>query len=236
MILPKQSDAIHKSWLYKVLIEIADNNFLASQLRFKGGTAASMLGYIERFSVGLDFDLVDSSNLAKTRVNLEKVFKKLHLRIDDQSRMAPQYFLKYENLPLERNTVKLDVNFPSPKSNDYEARRFTEIDRIIYCQTIETMFANKLVALKARYDRNKSIAGRDLFDIWSFFFNGFGFKNEIIEERTGKTATQYLAELKDFIKNVVTQEAIDQDLNILLPPKNFQKIRKTLKQEVLFFL
>lgn len=236
MILPKQSDTIHKSWLYKILIEIADNNFLASQLRFKGGTAAAMLGYIERFSVDLDFDLVDSSNLAKTRANLEKVFKKLHLKIDDQSSKTPQYFLKYENLPLERNTIKLDVNFPPPKSNDYEARRFTEIDRIIYCQTIETMFANKLVALKARYDSNKSIAGRDLFDVWSFFLNGFGFKNEIIEERTGKTATQYLAELKDFIKNVVTQEAIDQDLNILLPPKNFQTIRKTLKQEVLLFL
>jgi hypothetical protein len=39
------------------LIEIVDRPALAAQLVFKGGTCAAMLGYLDRFSVDLDFDL-----------------------------------------------------------------------------------------------------------------------------------------------------------------------------------
>ena len=47
---------------------------------------------------------------------------------------------------------------------------------------------------------------------------------------------KYLVKLKDFIAKKVTQKVIDQDLNTLLPNRQFQNIRKTLKQEVLVLL
>ena len=174
MILPNAKDAIHKAWLYRLLAEIYDDPLLANSLYFKGGTCAAMLGYLDRFSVDLDFDFVgEVSDVKEIKKQLEKVFQKLDLEIKDQRKNVPQYFLKYPTRENERNTIKLNVSFPPIKTNQYEPKEFTDIDRIINCQTIETMFANKLVALIGRYEKNESIAGRDVYDIRHFFLQGY---------------------------------------------------------------
>lgn len=236
MILPKPIDAVHKAWLYRLLSAIADDAFLTANLMFKGGTCASMRGIIDRFSIDLDFDLIDFAIMPELGGHLEKIFKKLDLKIEDQSKKVPQYFLKYESMTGGRNTLKLDITFPPPKNNEYEPVRFTEIDRIINCQTVSTMFANKLVTVMERFEKFGSIAGRDIFDIHIFFMKGFRYKPEIIEERTGKTFLEFIRILSDFIEKKVTQTVIDQDLNILLPTERFRKIRGVLKREVLMFL
>ncbi len=237
MILPNAKDAIHKAWLYRLLAEIYDNPLLAGSLYFKGGTCAAMLGYLDRFSADLDFDFVgEILEIKKIKKQLEKIFKKLKLEIKDQSKNVPQYFLKYPARENERNTIKLDVTFPPPKTNKYEPKEFTDIDRIINCQTIETMFANKLVALIDRHEKNESIAGRDLYDIHHFFWQGFRYDSEVIKERRKKPAPDFFQELVEFVEKKITETTINQDLNILLTPEKFQSIRKILKRETLMFL
>jgi hypothetical protein len=98
------------------------------------------------------------------------------------------------------------------------------------------MFANKLVALIERFEKNNSIAGRDLYDIHYFFTRGFDYTSTVIEERRGKKPTVFLSELIDFIEKNVTDKIISQDLNFLLSPEKFQQIRKTLKAETIMFL
>lgn len=235
-MLPKPSDAIHKAWLYRVLSTIADTQFLVAELRFKGGTCAAMRGILDRFSIDLDFDLLNPAKMLNVRSSLEDLFKKLGLEIKERSKNPPQYFLKYENKESQRNTLEFDVTFPAPKHNDYEPVRFVEIDRILYCHTIPTMFANKLVAAIERFTKYGSIAGRDIFDMHTFFLKGYTYKPEIIEERTGLRPQEFMKKLRNFIEEHITQTVIDQDLNVLLSPKQFHKIRKTLKQEVLMFL
>ena len=61
-------------------------------------------------------------------------------------------------------------------------------------------------------------------------------KEEIIRERTGKNMPEYLHELIEFITKHVTQTILDEDLNYLLPTKDFQYIRKILKRETLMLL
>lgn len=237
LILPKPKDAIHKAWLYRVLARIYENAALAHILYFKGGTCAAMLGYLDRFSVDLDFDYLGSKEaVAETRTHFEAVFHDLGLTIHDQSNVAPQYFLKYEAPEGERNTLKIDISFPPPKANTYEPKRFQEIDRIITCQTIETMMANKLVALMDRYEHHEAIAGRDLYDVHHFFMKGYRYNEEVIRERTGKGVRQFFADLVMFIEKHITEEIINQDLNTLLSYKQFSRIRKILKQETLMFL
>ena len=237
MILPSQKDALHKVWLYRTLTEIADDVFLVQNLAFKGGTCAAMLGALDRFSVDLDFDYVgDSKNLPETSTRLEKIFSDLGLTIRDQSKVAPQYFLKYEAKESERNTMKIDVTFPPPKANIYETKHFSEIDRIFSCQTFETMFGNKLVALMERHQKNDSIAGRDVYDIHHFFLNGFRYNEAVIIERTGKNISQFFDDLILFVEKHITDELLSQDLNTLVPYEKFSRIRKTLRQEVLVFL
>ncbi len=237
MILPNKKDAIHKAWLYRVLEAIADDNFLASVLYFKGGTCASMLGWLDRFSVDLDFDFGgEEKDIEKVRMTLENIFNKLGLEIKDKSKVGLQYFLKYVTKEADRNILKIDVTFPLVKSSRYEAQRFIEIDRILNCQTKETMFAHKLVAVLDRFEKTGGIAGRDIYDIHHFLIQGFDYDTKVIEERTGLKASEYLIKLADFIEKKITEQALSEDLNTLLPYAEFTKIRKVLKREVLILL
>lgn len=236
MIPVRTQEIRHKAQLLGLLTKIADNEFLARNLFFKGGTAASLLGYLDRFSVDLDFDLESNADVKKIDKELKGIFVDLGLKIDEQSQKVPEYFLKYTAPKNERNTLKLDAFGPVFKANVYKAQNLLEIDRIMKCQTIETMFANKLVAVIDRFERHKSIAGRDIYDIHYFFLNGYKYEPKIILERTGLAADKYMEKLEAFIEKEVTETQINEDLNTLLLPENFQKIRKVLKREVLGFI
>ncbi len=237
MILPKPKDALHRAWLLRTLRAIYDDAYLANVLIFKGGTCAALRGYLDRFSVDLDFDCdVNKKNLSDVRKRLESIFSDLGLEIKDQSKNVPQYFLRYPVKKNERNTLKIDVTFPPVKSNVYEMARIPEIDKIAKCQTIETMFANKMVALIDRFEKNGSIAGRDIYDIHYFFSQGFRYNREVITERRKTTVENFIKDLINFIEKNITLTVIDQDLNVLLDSKQFQRIRKHLKIETLMFL
>lgn len=239
MILSSSKDAIHKAWLYRVLTEICDDLKVANVLRFKGGTCMAMRGFLDRFSIDLDFDYVgEKKDVKSTEKELEKIFKKLGLIIKDKSNKVPQYFLKYPVEKIsERNTIKIDVTFPSPVNNKYEAVRLLDIDRIIYCQTVETAFANKLVALIERFEKNGSIAGRDIYDIHHFFISALKYeKSVILERRNIKDLKIFFKQLIEFVEDKITEIIISQDLNTLIAYDKFKKIRKTLKAEVLMFL
>jgi len=237
MILPHKKDAIHKAWLYRLLSAIYDNRALAEQLYFKGGTCAAMLGWLDRFSVDLDFDCKAKAGGARqVQKDMESVFADLGLEIKDKSKNAPQYFLRYSAEENARNTIKIDAAMPPPKANAYHTVLLGDIDRIVPCQTKETMFANKLVALIDRFEKHESIAGRDLYDIHHFFMKGFSYTKEVVVERRKTTAPVFLKELIDFVEKRITETVITQDLSALLAHDKFQKIRKVLKAETLMFL
>ncbi len=238
MILPKPEDAVHKAWLYRLLTSLADDNELMTVLYFKGGTCASMLGYLDRFSVDLDFDAqnLTASQITTMRSQLEKHFKDLGLSIKQHSTVGIQYICKYEAVGRVRNTIKLEVNFPAPLANEYAATYFSEIDRTLPAQTKETIFANKLVAILDRWERHGSIAGRDLYDVHHFFIQGYRYLESVIVERRGTTVEKFFEELIQFIQTHINQTVLQQDLNSLLPYVQYKKLAPTLKQETIVFL
>jgi len=238
MFLPNKKDAIHKAWLYRILRGMADDSFLVSVMYFKGGTCATMRNLLDRFSVDLDFDFVGQKNqMSQAKKHLEKIFSHLGLDIKDASQKISQYFLKYPvKNKNQKNTLKIDTFFPPLKGNKYELVRLVEIDRIMYCQTVETMFANKMIALIDRFKKKQKIAGRDLYDTHYFFLQGYSCDAKIIENYSKKKITDFLNDLIKFIEKNITQRIIDQDINFLLPPQKFQRIRKNLKSETILFL
>ncbi len=239
MILPDQKDAIHKAWLYRVLVHFCDSTSLSSSLYFKGGTCAAMRGLLDRFSIDLDFDYVaEDDRLSDVRLEMERIFDDLGLEIKDRSKTVPQYFLRYKNYrENERNSLKIDITLPPPRSNRYEPVRLVDIDRILYCQTADTMFSNKMVALVERHENNGSITGRDLYDLHHFFITGQDYNRDVILERRNiERVGDYLKLLLEFITNHFTERIISQDLNMLLPYKKFKSIRKTLINETIFLL
>lgn len=236
MMIIRPEDVIHKVILLRLLTEIADTKILSQSLYFKGGTCASMLGYIDRFSVDLDFDVKPGSDERVLRQEWYRIFSKLGLRVDDESKKALEFFLKYESPKGARNTVKVDALNQVWKANRYESRKFFEIDRMLMCQTKETIVSNKLVAPLDRWKKHKRIAGRDIYDIHYFLSHGYRYIPDILSERTGVSGVQFFEKLIVFIRTHVNQRIITEDLNTLLPPLIFQQVRKTLIQETLVLL
>lgn len=232
MIIPKKEDVYHKIQLTRLLTEILDSE-IANEVFFKGGTAATMLGFLDRFSLDLDFDLSKKADKKRIDEALKKIFKNLSLNLVQKAKNTLFYVLKYSSKPGLRNTLKLSmVDYPL-KSNRYESFYLKEIDRFAICQTKETMFAHKLVAVIDRYEKYKTIAGRDIYDVHYFFLQGYDFNEKIIEERTGKKAKNYLKDLVDFIEKKVNDKIINEDLSFLLPYEKFKLIRKVVKREVI---
>ena len=227
---------IHKAWLIRVLTEIADDPEMSGNLQFKGGTCAAMLGWLDRFSVDLDFDVTAGADEKLLRQKFHAIFKKFDLEIKQESKKALEFWVKYKAPANSRNTIKIDALNWQVKANKYIPQYLPEIDRFMTCQTIETMFANKLVAVWDRWHKSKSIAARDIYDIHHFYLQNFIYLPEVIEERTEMPVKKYLAWLRDFIQKHITERLIDEDLNALVPPEQFKKIRRTLKQETLSFL
>lgn len=236
MTLLRPQDAYHKAQLVRLLIAILDEPTLAENLRFKGGTCASMLGFLDRFSVDLDFDVRPEADKSVMRRQFYKIFVELGLEVKDESKKVLEFFLRYQAAANARNTIKLDALSQGYVANEYRPQRLAEIDRIAVCQTIETMFANKLVAPVDRFERNGTVAGRDIYDIHYFYMTGRKYVGGVIGERTGMAVGQYLRKLKKFIEEQMTETVINQDLNALLPAERFQAIRKSLKTETLLFL
>ena len=222
--------------MQKLLIAVVDDSILSQSICFKGGTCAAMLDFLDRFSVDLDFDIKEGVDPKTLSPKFIKIFNRLDLKLDNPNGGNLFFKLKYKAPENKRNTLKISVFEEIVKANDYKKFKITEIDRLVSCQTIETMFANKLVSVMDRYKRHKEIAGRDIYDVCYFFLQGYKYKPEIIEERTGLKEEEYIKKLIKFIENKVTDKIITQDLNMLLPQEKFTKIRKSLKQDTLLFL
>jgi predicted nucleotidyltransferase component of viral defense system len=220
----RPEDIIHKSNLNRLLIEIIDRPALSLNLAFKGGTCAAMLGYLDRFSIDLDFDVLKEADETILRQEFHKVFDYLSLTVAEELDKALMFRLRYPSEPGKRNNLKVSASSLPIKANKYRVQYLPEIDRMFTSQTVETMFANKLVAVIDRHDLHGTIAGRDIYDIHHFFVKGYSYHPPIILERTGLEPGDYLKKLSGFIKKHVTQTLVNEDLNTLLPYKQFHTL------------
>lgn len=225
--------ARHKAWLQRLLIAFLDNKEIAPHIFFAGGTCASMLGFLDRFSVDLDFDLGPGLGKKRLRTELHQVFDDLGLEVKDESQNALQFFLRYDAPAGERRDLKIDIIDNPIKSIDYKPQYLKDIDRTAICQTRDSMVSNKMLALTGR---KGAVAGRDVYDVHYFLMHGFSYNKEVIREGADQSVLAYLEKMVSFIESEVGQRVIDQDLNTLLTPERFQTIRKSLKEEVLSLL
>lgn len=237
MLIVRPEDTLHKAWMCRVLTALVDDPVLVHALRFKGGTCAAMRGFLNRFSVDLDFDVLGSRRaLSALRTRCAAVLRGTGIIIHNYSTTTLQYFLKYTAGPRQRTTLKIDGLIPPPKANQYEPVYLPDINRIVWCQTRDTMVANKLVAPLDRFAQRGGVAGRDIYDIHAFLSHGFTYAEAVIRERRRQTHLEFFADLIAFVMQHVTATTIDQDLNVLLPLDEFKRIRGRLKDETLMLL
>lgn len=218
---------LHKNILIQILKRIYSNSLFGPNLGFKGGTAAMMFYGLPRFSVDLDFDLLNPDLENKILTDLPKVLQKIGIIQEvTKKKYTLLSILSYQK---GQRLIKIEIS-RRPVSNDqYEKMNFLGVPMLVVKQP--DMIASKLSALLTR----KKFASRDVFDIWYFLKNNWEINEDILLAETGFSKKTAFTKAQNMI------EKIDPDLFMpglgeLVDNKTKFWIKNHLKEEVLFLL
>ncbi|MCG2691811.1 nucleotidyl transferase AbiEii/AbiGii toxin family protein [Microgenomates group bacterium] len=218
--------ARHKTILINLLKDIYSDVELRTILGFKGGTAAMMFYDLPRFSVDLDFDLL---NEEKKELVLEKIKKILppYGEIHDaaEKRFTLFFLLSYEK---GKQAVKIEIS-KRKGLNVYEFKNYLGISMLVIKQ--EDAAAGKLAALITR----KRFAMRDVFDTWYFLKNDWSINEAVLKEKTGLSLKQALKKALGKVAEIRKNQAL-QGLGELLNNKQKVWVKENLIKDIIFLL
>ena len=173
----------HKFFLLQLLKEIYSDMELASSLGFKGGTALMLFHDLPRFSVDLDFNLVENSNEEVVYDKLRAILA-AHGAIRDEARKHYGILLVLSYEDGDRNLKAEVSNRPYP--DEYELRDYLGISMKV--MRLEYMFTHKLMAL---LDRN-ALTNRDVFDCWFCMKQRLALQQSILDLRLDCSFEDYM--------------------------------------------
>lgn len=216
----------HRFFMVQILKDIYSDIELANSLGFKGGTALMFFHKLPRFSVDLDFNLLDVEKedvvYRKIRIILLK-YGKIH----DE---AKKFFGPLIVLDYGVNQRKLKVEITNRLfENHYEIRNLLGIDMKVMIP--KDMFAHKLCAL---LDRN-AVANRDIFDCWFFMHKQTPVNRAIIETRMGMAYEDYLQRCIEYLESI-PDKGLMQGLGELMDDKTKKFARKEMRTEAIGLL
>ncbi|KKU27747.1 MAG: hypothetical protein UX80_C0026G0003 [Candidatus Amesbacteria bacterium GW2011_GWA2_47_11b] len=218
--------SLHRQIILQVLKSIYSNPSLGSALGFKGGTAAYLLYGLPRFSIDLDFNLLDSEKEIFVFENMSKLLSEYGtLEEKANKHYTLFYLLRYKS---GLRNLKIEISKRSIVSQ-YETRAFLGIPMRVMSQP--DMFANKLIALTER----KQLANRDIFDVHFFFKQNWVVNTKLIEKHTQISYSQYLERCIQTIENV-SSESMLANMGELVDNQTKYWIKNHLKEETLFLL
>ena len=217
----------HRTILLQILKDIYTDISLGPILGFKGGTAAYLFYELSRFSVDLDFDLLDENKEDLVFEKVEKILEEYGeiKEKDNKKRFTLFYVLSYEK---ETHKVKVEINIKKFGSK-YELKNYLGIPMLVMVK--EDMVAHKLVALTDR----KKPANRDIFDIWFFLKNNFDINEEIIKKRAECSLKEYFKQCINHIEKVNERQILN-GMGELLDEKTKIWAKKNLKKDVMFLM
>lgn len=216
----------HKGILVRILKDIYTDSTLGPILGFKGGTAALLFYELSRFSVDLDFDLLDSE---KEDYVFERVGKIIatYGKVKEQKK---KYFTLFYQCSYFKGDchVKVEINRRNFGSR-YEVMNYFGISMKVMVR--EDMFANKMAALYERMER----ANRDIYDVWFFSQKNWPIDKELLEKRTGMVFKDFLIKCIGKLEKI-SDRAILSGMGELLDDRQKAWVKAKLKTETLFFL
>ncbi|MDD3608110.1 MAG: nucleotidyl transferase AbiEii/AbiGii toxin family protein [Candidatus Moranbacteria bacterium] len=213
----------HRKVIFEIIREIYSGP-VGAWLGFKGGTMLYFFYGLDRFSVDLDFDLLNLSKAKEVFNETEKILKQYGKLEDKMDKNFTLLFeLRYE---VGMQSVKVEINKRVSPKNNYEMKNF--YGTAVKALKIEDSFAHKLIASTNR----KAVANRDFYDIWFLFKNGFFPNEEIIKDYTGKSAKDYCSELKKFVEDNFSSNPL-AGLGELIEPDRKEWVKRSLKAELL---
>lgn len=220
--------AIHRNILIKILKEIFTHQETAACLGFKGGTAALLFYDLTRFSVDLDFNLVDEKKEDIIFETIGTILQKYGKVEAQKKRYSPIYLLSYKDKIEGAQNIKIEINKRNFGSK-YEIKNYLGIAMRVMVQ--QDMVAHKLVAMHERIGKTN----RDIFDVWFFLNNNWPVNTDIIELRTNKTYKEFLHICIDDLEKIGNR-GILSGLGELLDNKQKEWVKSNLKSDTIFLL
>ena len=216
----------HKFLIVQILKDIYSDLELSRYLGFKGGTALMLFYELPRFSVDLDFNLLDLDKSATVYNKVRNILLN-YGRIRDEAAKFHGLILVLDYGSNERN---LKIEISNRQFNDsYETKGFLGIQMKV--MRLEDMFAHKLCAL---LDRNM-LANRDIFDCYFFLQRRTQANKEIVEARMHVKFDTYLEKCIQTLEGIAGQSLLN-GLGELMDDDLKKFVRSHLKQEVITLL
>ncbi len=222
----------HQLIMGKILKDIYLDTTISSLLGFKGGTCAYFFYDLPRFSVDLDFDLMETDAVTQ-KIVADKIKTVLmsYGKIKDEKikRFTIFFLLSYgdaeHNIKIEINTRTLIPNI----KDHYEIKEFLGIAMLAAKK--DYLFASKLMALSER----KETASRDIYDIYFFGKENWDISRSVLELRSGKTVINYLSDCVKIVEGTKDNQIL-AGLGELLNEKDKNWVKNSLKKETIFVL
>jgi len=219
----------HRAILVRILKDIYSDMEIGQLLGFKGGTAAYLFYDLNRFSVDLDFDLLD---LNKDNLIFEKItniLKEYGLVAEARKkRYSLFYRLSYNNKIQNAYNIKIEINLRNFGSK-YEIKSYLGIP--IKVMLKEDMAAHKLVAMFERIGKTN----RDIFDVYFFLKNNWPINEKIIEKRTELSMQNFLKKCINLLENL-SDRGILSGIGELVDEKQKAWVKSKLRSETIFLL
>lgn len=214
--------------MIQILKDVYSDPEMAPLLGFKGGTAAYLLYGLPRFSVDLDFDLLDDSEETRTLVfeRLGGIVRKYGEVKDEQAKRWTIFFAV--SYGVGEYQVKVEVNTRKTGAT-YGLRSYLGLPLLV--TTKESMFAAKLVALMGR----KTYVSRDLYDVYFFLKERWDIDPEVLRAYGFESVDGYLMECIGFVERIPDNTLL-AGLGELVDEKEKAFIRNRMKEEVAFLL
>lgn len=183
----------HKFYMLQILKDMFSDAELSDCLAFEGGTALMFFYDLPRFSVDLDFNLLDPDKEKLVYGKVRNVLLKYGTHHDEaQKFFGPVFVLEYG-----KGERKLKVEISNRQfDNHYEIKNLMGIEMRVLVKP--DMFAHKLCAL---LDRNE-VTGRDVFDCWFFLNQRTPVNVNIVESRMGVTLQEHLQHSIDTLERI----------------------------------
>lgn len=216
----------HKFYMLQILKDIFSDAELADCLGFKGGTALMFFYGLPRFSVDLDFNLLDPS---KEKLVYEKV-RGILLKYGTIHDEALKFFGSVFVLDYGQNERKLKAEISNRQyDNHYEIKNLLGIEMRVLVRS--DMFAHKLCALLDRTE----ITGRDVFDCWFFLNSHTPVNANIVESRMGMPLQDYLQHCIETLEQV-SDKTIMNGLGELTDGETKKFAKTKLRKEAISLL
>lgn len=216
----------HKFLLVQILKDIYNDIELLNWLGFKGGTALLFFYDLPRFSVDLDFNLLDIEKEETVYLKVRKILLKYGTIADEAKKFfGPLIVLDYG---LGERKLKVEIS-TRIFDNHYEIKNLLGINMKVMVQA--DMFAHKLCAL---LDRN-SITNRDIFDCWFFMQRQTPVNRKIVELRMKMPFQEYLEKCINTLE-LMSDKGILHGMGELMENDLKTFVRTKLRIETIHFL